>query len=59
MIESLAKSVGMRVGQLIWNAVDAKYGINFEDSFHKLFYIEDEELVGICKEYIKNILKKG
>lgn len=60
-IESMAKAMNMRVGQLIYNAVHASEEVKeFITGYDNgtavalcLFYLEDEHLIDICKDYCK------
>lgn len=67
MLESMAKSIGQRTGQMIYNAIWHK--LNSREKFtyikddkaaqdalilNHLFYDDDESIMQACKEYCKN-----
>ena len=58
--ESRSENDDQRFGQLIFNMLACYDGRNdtYDENFHvRLFYIENEELIKILKDYQKNGLK--
>lgn len=57
-LQALAAKCDMRVGQLISNAieheidVEDEHDVTFRLFYIRLFYIRDDELVRICREFV-------
>lgn len=52
-LQALAAKCDMRVGQLISNAIEHEIDVEDEhDVTFRLFYIRDDELVRICREFV-------
>lgn len=52
-IEAMAKQLNMRIGQFILNTLD--YHNLKHTTAYSLFYLEDNKLLEMCKDYVKSL----